>query len=63
MQILPLENKMRSPKDAGRILTFGMILVTALFIEFGVMGYLVYGTDIKPSISLNLKSKDITEAM
>ena len=54
---------MKSPKDANRIIVFGMTVVIALFLEFGIMGYLVYGTDIEPSISLNLKSKNFVEAM
>lgn len=40
-----------------------MTVVTALFIEFGVLGYVVYGTDIQPSITLNLRSNNIAEAM
>ena len=54
---------MRTPKYAKHIILLGMMFVIVLFIEFGVFGYLVYGTDIKPSITLNLKSNNITEAM
>ena len=53
---------MRTPKYAKHIILLGMLLVIALFIEFGVLGYLVYGTNIKPSITLNLKSSNIIEA-
>ena len=62
-QILPLENKMKSPKDAPRIIFFSMTLVVTAFIVIGVLGYIVYGVDTKASITLNLKSNNIAEAM
>lgn len=54
---------MKSPKFAKRIILLGMSIVVALFIEFGTLGYVVYGCDIKPSISLNLKSNNTAETM
>ena len=54
---------MQSPKYASRVILLGMMMVIALFIEFGVLGYVVYGTDIRASITLNLKSNNFVEAM
>ena len=54
---------MRSPRYAKHVIALGMCIVIFLFIEFGTMGYVVYGTDIQASISLNLKSKNATETM
>ena len=54
---------MKSPKDAPRIIFFSMTLVVTAFIVIGVLGYIVYGVDTKASITLNLKSNNIAEAM
>ena len=62
-QILPLENKMKTPKDTHRVIFFSMIVVTLLFTIFGVLGYIVYGSDIKGSITLNLISSSVIEVM
>lgn len=63
MQVLPLENKMKSPKYAKHILSLGMTIVIFIFIEFGTLGYVVYGKNIESSISLNLISKNTAETM
>lgn len=54
---------MKSPGFAKHIVLLGMSIVVALFIEFGTLGYVVYGQDIQPSISLNLKSNNTAETM
>ena len=54
---------MKSPKFAKHIILLGMSIVVALFIAFGTLGYVVYGCDIKSSISLNLKSNNTAETM
>ena len=63
MQVLPLENKMRSPRYAKRIIMLGMSAVIFLFIEFGTLGYMVYGESIQASISFNLVSNSTAERM
>ena len=63
IQVLPLENKMKSPRYAKCIIMLGMGAVMILFIEFGTLGYVVYGKNIKSSISLNLLSNNTAETM
>lgn len=53
-QVLPLENKMKTPKNFKRVLYFGMSLVVFLYLFVGMLGYIVYGDNIQASITLNL---------
>ena len=62
-QVLPMENKMKNPSNANSVIFGAMIIVTLLYTVFGTMGYLVYGSDIKSSITLNLHSPNITVEM
>jgi proton-coupled amino acid transporter len=57
--VLPLENKMRKPHHFQQIIILGMIVIVSIYILFGLLGYLVYGDDICPSITLNLTSTRI----
>lgn len=52
--MLPLENKMKNPRQFPVILYVGMTIVTILYISLGVLGYLRFGADIQASITLNL---------
>lgn len=54
MQILPLENKMKTPKKFSRVLCCAMIAVTIIYVTIGTLGYLAFGSDIDDSITLNL---------
>ena len=63
IQILPLENKMKRHEDALKVIFFSMMTVTLLFTLFGVVGFIVYGPEIRASITLNLISTNHIEVM
>lgn len=52
--MLPLENKMKNPRQFPVILYVGMTIVTVLYISLSVLGYLRFRADIQASITLNL---------
>ena len=54
MQILPLENKMKTPKNFSRVLCCALIFVTIIYVVTGTLGYLAFGNNIEDSITLNL---------
>lgn len=47
---------MQKPHHFKRILILGMAVIVGIYILFGLLGYLVYGEGICPSITLNLQS-------
>jgi len=53
-QVLPLENKMKNPRQFPVILYVGMTIVTILYISLSVLGYLRFGANIQASVTLNL---------
>ena len=48
---------MSKPEHAKRVLYVGMGSITVLYVIFGVMGYLTYGSSIEDSITLNLATR------
>lgn len=61
--VLPLENKMRRPEHAVPVVIVGMAMVVLLYMSFGVLGYLAFGSGIKASITFNLTSDNSIEEM
>lgn len=59
--VLPLENKMRTPKAFGGfngVLNTAMMIVVCLYAAFGFFGYLTYGSNVEGSITLNLPPEE-----
>ncbi|XP_008850089.1 proton-coupled amino acid transporter 1 isoform X2 [Nannospalax galili] len=52
--VLPLENRMKNPRQFPVILYVGMAIVTAVYISLGCLGYLQFGASVQGSITLNL---------
>ena len=53
-QVLPIENKMRKREDFFWVLDLSMAFVASLFISMGFFGYITFGDQILPSVTLNL---------
>ena len=52
--VLPLKNSMLHPEKFSKVLNFGMVIVTVLYIGLGTVGFITFGLDICGSITLNL---------
>ena len=52
--VLPLEASSRSPKQFPRNLTLTLLVITAVEIVFGALGYLAYGSSTAQVITLNM---------
>lgn len=60
--IMPLENEMKTPKSFGGsfgILNIGMILIVALYMIMGFLGYLTYGSLTEGTVTLNIPPGDM----
>lgn len=60
--VLPLENKMKTPKDFGGwtgVLNTSMVIVACLYAAVGFFGYLHYGDAVQGSVTLNLTKDTI----
>ncbi|EYC00565.1 hypothetical protein Y032_0114g418 [Ancylostoma ceylanicum] len=60
--VLPLENKMKHPKDMGGltgVLVTGVSLVTLIYAGTGFYGYITYGDSVEASITLNLSNSPL----
>ncbi|XP_059610616.1 proton-coupled amino acid transporter-like protein CG1139 [Phlebotomus argentipes] len=59
--IIPVEYKMKHPKDFGGmlgVLNIAMIIVTLLYVFVGFSGYLKYGEYVEGSVTLNLPQNE-----
>lgn len=59
---MPIENKMKRPKDfrgATGILNRSMFLIVFLYVSLGLIGYLKYGSDVEPTITVNLPHNEM----
>ncbi|XP_067003603.2 proton-coupled amino acid transporter-like protein pathetic isoform X2 [Anabrus simplex] len=60
--VLPLQEQMKKPTQFTArfgVLNVGMVIVAALFVTMGFLGYLKYGDGIMGSITLNLPDHDV----
>ena len=54
---------MKNPRNAIRMVYSAMAVTIVLYASFGALGYLVYGAEIKSSITLNLYSSIVWLSM
>ena len=54
---------MKRPEHAKPVIYLGMGVVTVLNVVFGLVGYLVYGSDIQGSVTLNLCGTNAATAL
>lgn len=62
LQMLPLENEMKTPKafvGTCGVLNQAMSVIVFLYVGMGFFGYLKYGDSIQGSITLNLPQDDM----
>lgn len=53
---------MKTPKDfrgTTGILNRAMFLIVSLYIALGLLGYIKYGADVQPTITVNLPEKEM----
>eukprot|EP00052_Salpingoeca_macrocollata_P021965 m.189409 g.189409 ORF g.189409 m.189409 type:complete len:455 (+) comp21672_c0_seq4:984-2348(+) len=52
--VLPMENSMARPSRVNRVLYVGMAIVAVVYVLFGLLGYLVYGSATQGTVSENM---------
>ncbi|XP_033323013.1 proton-coupled amino acid transporter-like protein pathetic isoform X2 [Megalopta genalis] len=60
--VMPVENTMRNPGHflgCPSVLNITMTIVVSLYAVLGIFGYLAYGEDVRPSITLSLPTNEI----
>lgn len=64
--VLPIQREMKEPKHFAKpmgVLNVGMTIVTCLFVTLGFLAYLQYGENIQGSVTLNLGSDVLAQAV
>lgn len=62
MQIIALENNMKTPQNFGGycgVLNIGMIVIVILYIAMGFFGYIKYGSEAAGSVTFNLPQDEV----
>lgn len=60
---MPLENDMKTPREfrgVTGILNRAMVLIVSLYIGLGLLGYLKYGEDVEPTVTVNLPQNEMS---
>jgi len=52
--VIPITESMREPHKFPRVLTITLLIVTALFVSVGTLGYATFGEHVQPMIVTNL---------
>lgn len=58
--ILPIEASMAQPEKFTQVLSVSMVLITALFVSVGTIGYTAFGDKVKSIIILNLPNDKLS---
>lgn len=59
---MPLENDMKTPREfrgVTGILNRAMVLIVTLYIGLGLFGYIKYGAEVKPTVTVNLPDNEM----
>ena len=62
VQIIALENNMKTPQNFGGscgVLNIGMTVIVILYVVVGFFGYIKYGSEAAGSITLNLPQDQV----
>lgn len=62
VQVLPLENEMKNPKNFGSmfgVLNASMLPISVLYTVVGLLGYLKYGDKTTGSITLDMPQTEV----
>jgi proton-coupled amino acid transporter len=57
--VLPIESAMANPEKFPEVLSVSMLIITALFVSIGTIGYTSFGDQVKSIIILNLPQSNV----
>mmetsp|Transcript_16243 Transcript_16243/g.41149 ORF Transcript_16243/g.41149 Transcript_16243/m.41149 type:complete len:500 (-) Transcript_16243:307-1806(-) len=52
--VVPVEDSMRKPEKFRVVLLVGMLIVSVMYVGFGLLGYLSFGKDVQAEIMVNM---------
>lgn len=61
--ILPIKRRMANPKDFPRLMLIALLIVSSLYLTFGVLGYSFFHEDMKSPIIGSLPSGPLTDTV